>query len=47
MIGSIKNWPSIVLCCLGGVRGTEQLFRRPTRDLHGDDQTDWRSENTT
>lgn len=23
--GSIKNWPSILPCCLGGVRGTEQI----------------------
>ena len=22
--GSIKNWPSILRCCLGGVRGTGQ-----------------------
>lgn len=34
MIGSIKNWPSIVLCCLGGVRGTGQLFEVP-RSLGG------------
>lgn len=25
-MGSIKNWPRIVLCCLGGVRGTGQQF---------------------
>ena len=23
--GSIKNWPSILRCCLGGVRGTGQI----------------------
>lgn len=28
MIGSYKNWPSIVLCCLGGVRGTGHRFGR-------------------
>ena len=23
--GSIKNWPSILCCCLGGVRGIGQI----------------------
>lgn len=25
MNGSIKNWPSILCCCLGGVRGIGQI----------------------
>jgi len=31
--GSIKNWPSTVRCCLGGVRGTGQSVRDNSREL--------------
>ena len=26
LLGSIKNWPSILRCCLGGVRGIGQVL---------------------